>query len=68
VKIIRRTVPAIMEAYGCSADTARIYMDMREEGYSRYEALLMAGLADPHDPDAIKKQPTKDAANASGTK
>jgi len=42
-----RTVPNLMERYGCSAEDAQRYMDLREEGYQQHEALLMAGLSDP---------------------
>ena len=50
--IIFRTVPNIMQAYGCSEDTAGRYCDLRTEGYSREQALLMAGLSDPPDNEA----------------
>jgi hypothetical protein len=36
-----------MDHYGCSAETAQRYMDLRDEGYPQYQALLMAGLSDP---------------------
>lgn len=42
-----RTVSNIMDHYDCSAETAQLYMDLREEGYPMHQALLMAGLADP---------------------
>lgn len=45
--IIPRTVPAIMDYYKCSAETAQLYIDLREEGYGQTQALLLAGLADP---------------------
>jgi hypothetical protein len=40
-----RTVENVMRRYGCSADAARIYMDMRDEGHPRRAAELMAGIA-----------------------
>lgn len=49
--IMIRTVPNIMDAYACSADSAQRYIDLREEGYSSEQAKLMAGLSDPPDPD-----------------
>ena len=48
--IIIRTVEDIMERYSCDADTAQRYCDLREEGYPMHQALLMAGLSDPPDP------------------
>lgn len=50
--IFVRTVPAVMENFGCSAETAQRYMDLRDEGYGPEQALLMAGLSDPPEPDA----------------
>lgn len=35
----------------CTADEAQRYLDLRDEGYSSYQAKLMAGLADPPEPD-----------------
>ena len=40
-------VEKIMEKYDCSYETAQLYLDLKEEGYSTYEARIMAGLADP---------------------
>jgi hypothetical protein len=37
----------VMRAYRCTTDVAQRYLDLRDEGYSQYQALLMAGLADP---------------------
>lgn len=37
----------IAQKYGCSIETAQLYLDLKEEGYSTYQAKLMAGLADP---------------------
>ena len=42
-----RTIPNIMERYGCDAERAQRYMDLRDEGYSVLQAELMAGLSDP---------------------
>ncbi len=47
--ILTRTAENIAEHYGCSLDSAQQYIDLREEGYSQYQAALMAGIADPHD-------------------
>lgn len=47
--IFVRTVPNVMERYRCDAETAQRYCDLREEGYPTHQALLMAGLADPHE-------------------
>lgn len=44
---IIRTVPNLIAAYDCSAETAQLFIDLREEGYSTEQALLMAGLSDP---------------------
>ena len=41
----------VMVQLGCTADDAQRYLDLRDEGYSAYEAKLMAGLGDPPDPD-----------------
>jgi cytidylate kinase len=35
---------AIMKRYGCDADTARMFMDLREEGRSRRFAEMALGL------------------------
>jgi hypothetical protein len=45
-----RTLENVMRRYGCSADAARIYMDLREEGHPVHAAELMAGLSDPPEP------------------
>jgi hypothetical protein len=37
----------IAEKYGCSIERAQYYLDLKEEGYSTYQAKLMAGLIDP---------------------
>lgn len=52
--ILVRTVPALMLHYGCSAETAQRYMDLRDEGYAMEAAKLMAGLSDP--PEYDKEQ------------
>lgn len=48
-----RTVPNIVERYGCSHERAQRYMDLREEGYPQHQALLMAGLSDPPEIEPI---------------
>ena len=40
-------VKRIQEVYECTVERAMLYLDLREEGYSRTQALLMAGLTDP---------------------
>lgn len=37
----------VMETHRCSAETAQRYIDLRDEGYSIYQAKLMSGLIDP---------------------
>lgn len=49
MSIFVRTVPNVMRHYGCTADDAQRYIDLREEGYSLHQAALMAGLSDPPD-------------------
>jgi|GEM_PF-2119655 len=44
----------IRDQYGCSQADAQRFIDLRDEGYSITQAALMAGLADPHDPEAQK--------------
>lgn len=48
--IFIRTVPNVMRHFGCTADDAQRYMDLRDEGYGREQAKVMAGLADPYEP------------------
>lgn len=55
MSIFIRNVPNVMRHFGCSADDAQRYIDLREEGYGNYEARLMAGLSDPPDPEAIDR-------------
>lgn len=43
------SIHRIMDKFGCDASDAERYLDLREEGYPRYQALLMAGLTDPED-------------------
>jgi hypothetical protein len=50
MSIFIRTVPNVMRHFGCSADDAQRYMDLREEGYGPEQAAVMAGLADPYEP------------------
>lgn len=45
-----RTVPNVMEVFGCSSETAQRYIDLRDEGYGMESAKLMAGLSDPPEP------------------
>lgn len=39
----------IIAHYGCTAEDAQRFIDLREDGHSTYEASVMAGLADPHE-------------------
>lgn len=40
-------IDAIRAKYNCDEDDARYFLDLREEGYSTYQAAVMAGLIDP---------------------
>ena len=40
-------VESIMQKYDCDYETAQYYLNLLEEGYSRHQALVMSGLADP---------------------
>lgn len=51
MSIFIRTVPNVMAHYGCTAESAQRFIDLRDEGYSREQAALMAGLTDPPDPN-----------------
>lgn len=51
---IARTVPAVMEHYGCDAAAAMVYLDMWDEGCTREEAALVAGLTEPADAPAAE--------------
>lgn len=50
MSIFIRTVPNVMAHYGCTADDAQRFIDLREEGFSTQQAALMAGLTDPPEP------------------
>jgi hypothetical protein len=45
--IFIRTVPNVMQHFGCSQETAQRYCDLRAEGHGTEQAQLMAGLSDP---------------------
>lgn len=47
--IFVRSVQNVVQRYGCDAETAQRYIDLRDEGYPQHQALVMAGLADPHE-------------------
>jgi hypothetical protein len=51
MNIFIRTVPNVMRHFGCSAEDAQRFIDLREEGYGTYSAALMAGLSDPQECD-----------------
>lgn len=52
MSIFIRTVPNVMAYYGCTAEAAQRYIDLRNEGYRPQVAALMAGLTNPPDPEA----------------
>jgi hypothetical protein len=43
-------VRAVMEVFACDYEAAQRYLDLRAEGYSRYAASLLSGIADPYVP------------------
>jgi hypothetical protein len=47
MSIFTRTVPNVMQHYGCSAEDAHRFIDLRDEGHSTEQAAIMAGLSDP---------------------
>lgn len=51
MSIFIRTVPNVMQFYGCSAEDAHRFIDLRDEGYSTDQAAIMAGLSDPPEDD-----------------
>lgn len=55
--IFIRTVPSVMQQFGCSQDAAQRYCDLRDEGYSTDQAKLMAGLSDPPEDEDLDKEP-----------
>lgn len=59
-----RTVPNIVQHYGCSQETAQRYIDLRDEGYPQHQALLMAGLSDP--PEEFTSGQAISVSNQSG--
>ena len=40
-------IKRIMEKYRCTQEDACRFIDLRDEGYSVYEASVKAGIADP---------------------
>ncbi|UAN04421.1 hypothetical protein [Achromobacter mucicolens] len=44
-------IKRVMQMYRSSREDAARYLDLREEGYSTYQAAVMAGISDPHDPE-----------------
>lgn len=57
MSVFIRTLPNVMKHFGCSAQDAQEYIDLREEGYSTLQAALMAGLSDPPEPPARQELP-----------
>lgn len=49
MSIFVRTVPNVMQHFGCTAEEAQRYIDLRDEGHSSYASSLMAGLSDPEE-------------------
>lgn len=47
-KFREERIKRICVQYSCSQEDAIRFIDLREEGYSVYEASVKAGLADPH--------------------
>lgn len=43
----RSSVRRIMDHYGCDSEEAQLYVDLRDEGYSVYQAGVLAGIRDP---------------------
>lgn len=59
MSIFIRTVPNVRAHFNCDAESARRYIDLRDEGYSMEQAALMAGLADPPAPaEPAESEPT----------
>jgi len=56
MSIFIRTVPNVMRHFGCSADDAQRYIDLRDEGYPAHQASVMTGLSDPPEPQAVDAQ------------
>lgn len=44
---MNRTVENIMEHFECDEETAQRYIDLRDEGHQRYQAMVLSGLCDP---------------------
>lgn len=40
-------IRSVASKFNCTLEDAQRYLDLLEEGYSRYQAKLMAGLCDP---------------------
>jgi len=52
-----------MVQLGCTADEAQGYIDLRDEGYSSYQAKIMVGLIDPPEPhEELDVTPEEDEA------
>jgi hypothetical protein len=43
-------IERVMVQLGCTTDEAQAYLELRDEGYSAYDAKVMVGLADPPEP------------------
>lgn len=40
-------IERIMAAFRCDREDAVTYIELRDEGYSQYEAAVLAGIRDP---------------------
>jgi hypothetical protein len=73
MSIFIRTLPNVMRHFDCSAESAQRYIALRDEGYSSFQAAIMAGLSDPpdHQRSSIAKGAlpiTDDGANCEAAK
>lgn len=44
----RNHIKRLQEQYSVSAETVQTYLDLKEEGYTSYEARVMSGMSDPN--------------------
>lgn len=40
-------IRSVASAFNCTLEDAQNYLDLLDEGYTRYQAKIMAGIADP---------------------
>lgn len=53
----------VMASYHCDQESAIAFINLREEGHGVYQASVMAGIADPHDPDPEEPADVNQAAD-----